>query len=69
MNQDRVKGTIDELVGSAKQTAGNLTGNTTLQVKGIAQKVKGKLESALGRAKDAVRETKQTTKPQNGGRT
>jgi len=28
MNKDRAKGTIDEMVGTAKQKAGSLTGNT-----------------------------------------
>jgi uncharacterized protein YjbJ (UPF0337 family) len=65
MNKDRVKGTVDEMVGSAKQNAGKLTGSTPLQVKGVAQQVKGKLENTLGKAKDAVR----GTKVQNGGRT
>jgi uncharacterized protein YjbJ (UPF0337 family) len=55
MNKDRVKGTIDEVVGSSKRKAGKWTGNTPLQVKGMAQQVKGKLENALGKAKDAVR--------------
>ena len=55
MNRNRVNGTIDEVVGSAKRTAGKLTGNTPLQVKGMAQQVKGKLENTLGKAKDAVR--------------
>ena len=40
MNKDRVNGTIDKVVGSAKQKAGKLTGNTQLQIKGIAQQVK-----------------------------
>ncbi len=69
MNRDRVKGTIDEMVGSAKQTAGKLTGDTPLQVKGMAQQVKGKLENTLGKAKDAVRETNQRTKSRKGART
>jgi uncharacterized protein YjbJ (UPF0337 family) len=56
VNQDRVKGTIDEVVGSAKQKAGEWTGNTRLQVEGIAQQVKGKAENALGKTKDVVRE-------------
>ncbi len=54
MNSNRVKGTVDELVGVAKRKAGNLTGSTRLQVEGAAQQVKGKLENALGKAKDAV---------------
>jgi uncharacterized protein YjbJ (UPF0337 family) len=69
MNKDRVKGTVDVMVGSAKQNAGKLTGNTPLQVKGMAQQVKGKLENTLGNAKDAVRRTSQGTKMQNGART
>ncbi|MGA3033699.1 MAG: CsbD family protein [Terracidiphilus sp.] len=59
MNNDRLKGTADEMVGSAKQKAGKLTGNTQLRVKGVAQQVKGKLENTLGKAKDAVRGTSQ----------
>ena len=42
MNQDQVKGAIDKVVGSAKRKAGELTGDTRPQVKGIAQQVKGK---------------------------
>lgn len=68
MNEDRVNGTIDEVVGSAKRTAGKLTGNTPLQVKGMAQQVKGKLENTLGRTKDAVRGTNQGTKVQQNTR-
>lgn len=59
MNKDRVKGTIDEVVGNAKRKAGGLTGNTPLQVKGIAQQAKGKIESAVGKSKDAIRGTNQ----------
>jgi uncharacterized protein YjbJ (UPF0337 family) len=56
MNADQVKGAIDEVVGSAKRAAGELTGNTRLQVKGMAQQVKGKVEGAWGKAKDTVRD-------------
>jgi len=56
MNEDRVKGTIDELAGSAKRKVGEATGSTRLQVEGAVQQVKGKLENAWGRAKDAVHE-------------
>jgi uncharacterized protein YjbJ (UPF0337 family) len=57
MDNNRVKGTIDEVVGVAKQKTGELIGNPKLQVEGIAQQVKGKIESAWGQAKDAVHET------------
>ncbi len=52
MNKDRLNGTLDEVVGSAKRKAGKLTGNARLQVEGIAQQAKGNLESALGKIKD-----------------
>ena len=56
MNKGRAKGTIDEVVGSAKRKAGELTGNTQLQVEGMVQQVKGKVENAWGKAKDVVDE-------------
>jgi uncharacterized protein YjbJ (UPF0337 family) len=59
MNNDRVKGTINEVVGSTKRKIGDLAGNTSLQVEGVAQQMKGKLENVLGRAKDAVEEANQ----------
>ena len=56
MNSDRVKGTIDEVEGSAKRKAGALTGNTKLEVEGMVQQAKGKVENAWGKTKDAVRD-------------
>lgn len=54
MNSDRVKGALDEAVGGVKRKAGKLTGDTRLQVEGMVQQVKGELENAWGKAKDAV---------------
>ena len=54
MNKDRVKGAIDKVVGSAKRKAGELTGDTQLQIEGMAQQVKGKVENAWGKAKDTA---------------
>jgi uncharacterized protein YjbJ (UPF0337 family) len=56
MNKERVKGAIDETVGSAKRQLGNLTGNTRTQVEGAAQQLKGKAETTIGKLKDAVRD-------------
>jgi uncharacterized protein YjbJ (UPF0337 family) len=61
MDHNRVKGTVDEVVGIAKQKAGKLTGNSQLRVKGIAQEFKGKVEGAWGQAKEAARESNQKT--------
>jgi uncharacterized protein YjbJ (UPF0337 family) len=63
MNSNRVNGTVDEIVGSAKQKAGKLTGNTSLQVKGTVQQVKGKLQNAVGKVQDAVYEANLQANP------
>jgi uncharacterized protein YjbJ (UPF0337 family) len=65
MNKDRAKGTIDELVGSAKRKAGEMTGDTELQIEGMAQQVKGKVENAWGKAKDVVHEANEEAKVQH----
>jgi uncharacterized protein YjbJ (UPF0337 family) len=56
MNKDRVKGTIDEVTGSAKRKAGALTDNIKLEVEGMVQQAKGKVENALGKTKEEVRD-------------
>ncbi|MGO9336841.1 MAG: CsbD family protein [Terracidiphilus sp.] len=56
MNKQRVNGAIDEVVGSAKRHIGNLTGDTRTQIEGAGQQVKGKVETAVGKLKDAVRD-------------
>ncbi len=56
MNKNRMNGTIDQVVGTAKRKAGSLTSNTKLEVAGIVQQAKGKVESALGTAQEAVGE-------------
>jgi uncharacterized protein YjbJ (UPF0337 family) len=57
MDINRVKGAIDKVAGVTKQKTGELTGNKELEVEGIAQQFKGKVEDAWGKAKDAVRDT------------
>jgi uncharacterized protein YjbJ (UPF0337 family) len=55
MDKQRVKGAIDQAVGSAKSHIGNLTGDTGTQVEGAVQQIKGKVETAVGKLKDGVR--------------
>lgn len=64
MNKHRLNGTLDQIVGSAKRKAGKWTGDTRLQVAGIAQQAKGKLESALGKIKDRAVQAKPDAKAQ-----
>ena len=56
MDNDRIKGMADQAKGAAKDAAGKVTGDTKLQAEGKMDKATGKLESALGGAKDTMRE-------------
>jgi len=69
MNKDRVKGSIDEAVGIAKRKAGELTGDSELQIEGIVQQVKGKVESVWGKAKDVVDEANEEAEVKHESRT
>jgi len=56
MDKDRVKGTINDVVGNAKRQVGNLTGDTRTEVEGAVQQVRGKVQNTWGKAKDAARD-------------
>lgn len=55
MNDDKIKGAVDDAAGRAKRQVGEWTGDTSTQVDGAAQQVKGKLEKAVGNLRDAVK--------------
>jgi uncharacterized protein YjbJ (UPF0337 family) len=57
MDKDRIAGSAKEAKGSVKQAAGKLTGDAKLQAEGAAEKNAGKLQNALGGAKDAIRQS------------
>lgn len=63
MNNDRVKGKVDEIVGSVKRHFGNVTGDSRTQVEGAAQQIKGKVETAVGKFKDAAHNAKVKSPP------
>jgi uncharacterized protein YjbJ (UPF0337 family) len=56
MDKDRIKGMGDQAKGAAKEAVGKVTGDAKLQAEGSADKVKGKIENAVGGAKDALRD-------------
>jgi len=56
MDKDRIEGAGNKLKGSIKQGVGELTGDAKLEAEGRADKAKGKMQSAVGGAKDAVRD-------------
>ena len=56
MDKDRIEGTAKQAKGNLKEAAGKLTGDTKLKTEGRADKVEGKIQNAVGGAKDAARE-------------
>lgn len=55
MDKDRIAGIAKQAKGAVKDVAGKITGDTKLQAEGKADKAAGKIQNAVGGAKDAVR--------------
>jgi uncharacterized protein YjbJ (UPF0337 family) len=55
MDKDRIKGSAEQAKGKVKEVAGKVTGDKKLSAEGKADKVSGKIRSAVGGLKDAVR--------------
>ena len=55
MDKDRINGAANQAKGAIKGTAGKMTGDTKLQTEGVLDKAKGRVESAVGGAKDTLR--------------
>lgn len=56
MDRDRIKGAANQVKGAVKEGAGKLTGDTKLEAEGKADKAFGKVQSAVGGAKDTIRD-------------
>lgn len=51
---DKVKGTVNEVVGKTRSKLGDLTDNGSEHVKGKFQEMKGKLQKKKGEAEEEV---------------
>ena len=56
VDKNRIEGAIDQAKGAVKEGVGKLVGDQKLEAEGKADKVAGKAQSAVGGAKDAVRD-------------
>jgi len=56
MDKDRIEGAAHQAKGAMKDAAGKLTGDTEMQAEGKAEKAAGKVQNAIGGAKDKMRE-------------
>jgi len=54
MNDDQLSGEGRDLTGKVKETAGDLTGNSSLQGQGMTDQLSGKAQKAYGAATDAL---------------
>ncbi len=52
---DKIKGTVNEYAGKAKQGIGEAVGSEKLQGEGAIQEGKGHAQQAVGNAKEAVK--------------
>ena len=56
MDKDRIDGIANKAGGAIKEGVGKLVGDKKMETEGQAQQVKGKIENAVGGAKDAIRD-------------
>ncbi len=56
MDSDRLAGIGKKVSGSIKEAVGKVTGDTTIEAEGTAQKTGGEVQNSVGGAKDKVRD-------------
>nr|WP_314436401.1 CsbD family protein [uncultured Brevundimonas sp.] len=54
-DHDRIEGAAKNIGGKIKEAAGKVTGDRKLEAEGKADQVAGKVQNAVGGAKDALR--------------
>lgn len=55
MDKDRIEGAGKQVIGAAKQAVGKLVGDAKLQTDGKVEQIEGKLQNAIGSAKDTLK--------------
>lgn len=58
---DKISGLANKTAGSIKQGVGKAVGSEKLQAEGTVQKIKGEAQTAVGTAKDAVKDSANKT--------
>ena len=56
MDKDRIEGIGHQVKGAVKEGLGRIIGDAKLQADGTAERASGKVQNAIGGAKDAARE-------------
>jgi uncharacterized protein YjbJ (UPF0337 family) len=60
MDKDRLEGIGHQLKGAVKEGLGVVLGDAKLRADGIAERESGKVQNAVGSAKDVARDTADT---------
>ncbi len=55
VNKDRVIGKLKEMKGKIKQEVGHATGQTETEAQGLSERIGGKIQTGVGKAKDAIK--------------
>jgi uncharacterized protein YjbJ (UPF0337 family) len=56
MDKNRIVGAAHEVKGGVKETVGKVTGDAKTQAEGATEKAAGKVQNAVGGAKDTIRD-------------
>ena len=56
MDKDRIKGSVEQAKGKAKEMFGKLTGDAKLESEGKVDKAAGKAQNTVGGVKDKIRD-------------
>ena len=57
MNEEQVKGGIDEVKGNVKKVVGKAVGSASLERKGKIQNAKGKSQTVLGNLREEIKKS------------
>lgn len=56
MDKDRIAGVAKQVAGSVKETTGKVLGDAKLEAEGKREQIIGKIQNAVGGAKDALKD-------------
>jgi len=56
MDKDQIRGAVDQAKGTVKEAVGKKIGDRKIETEGVVDKLTGKVESAVGGAKETLRD-------------
>jgi len=55
MDKNRIDGAANQAAGKIKETLGKITGNHEMEAEGVAENLKGKAQSVVGKVADDLK--------------